>query len=102
MKKIFVCECKAETVNDEFVNHKFKVLKGSDNEECLFSPVDLPQMNPYDWFGLYSVLFKEKSKYVNQLLHLKKMIRLYFMDMCKMDVEMGEFVKKKIFVRPYD
>lgn len=56
---------------------------------------------------LYSILAKEKTLYVNQLLHLKKMIRLYFMDLCMMDVEMEffsffSFLRKKICVGPCD
>lgn len=54
LKKIsVVCECEAESMNDEFLNRKFEALRGSDNQDCAFYFANLPQLNPYNWF-IYS------------------------------------------------
>lgn len=52
-------------------------------------------MNPHDWFMFSAILAKEKPKYMNQITHLDKMIRFYFVEINKMDVELAIFLKKK-------
>lgn len=92
-----IYECEAESVmNDEFMNYKFKAVRGSDKEEFLFSFVGLPLMNLHEQFMLFSIFSKEKNKYMKQILHVKNMIRFCFMEMCRIDMEMDEVLKKKI------
>lgn len=49
----------------------------------------VPIMNPHDWIMLSAILEKEKSNYLNQIIHLKKMIKFYFIEISKMDIELA-------------
>lgn len=82
-------------LNDELLNYKVRVVRRINNKEFMFSFVDLPLMNPHEWFMLFSIFNMDNEKYVNQIIHLKKIIRFYFLEICKMDVELAEFLKKK-------
>lgn len=87
---------------DEIANYKFKALRGSNNEEFLFSFVDLSLMNLNDWIMLFNVLSQEKTKYASQLMHLKRMIRSYCLEISKMDVEVVVVLQINTSVMPCD
>lgn len=51
---------------------------------------------------LVLIFSKDKTKYVYQILSLKQMILYYFLEMCKMDVEMAKFLEEKKTIGPCD
>lgn len=67
LKKIVVVKKCEEEKTDGYTNYKFTVLRGLTTKLFEFSFTDLPIMNPYDWFMLFSHLMQQESKFASQL-----------------------------------
>lgn len=99
MTKIYaIKDCDIMEV-DGFVNYKFSI-RGSANEEFLFSFVELPLMNPHDCLIFFNILSKDKTQYVNRLQHLKIMIKFYCLEIFKIDIEVTSALNRNKTVEP--
>lgn len=56
LKKIVAVKKYKKEKTDGYTNYNFTMLKGLNYEVYEFSFFDLPIMNPYDWFMLFSLL----------------------------------------------
>lgn len=76
-KKIAIIKVFKPAETEDFINVRFKALRGASNSVFEFTLADLPCLNPYDWISLFSLLSKDEQKYEPILAHLKGMLVSY-------------------------
>ncbi|KAL7600728.1 hypothetical protein Lser_V15G23040 [Lactuca serriola] len=63
-----------------FMNVRFKVLRGSAKTEHAISLADLPNLNPHDWIILHNILLTNEAEYGPIIDHFKRMLVCYIME----------------------
>ncbi|KAL7605852.1 hypothetical protein Lser_V15G18825 [Lactuca serriola] len=72
-----------------FINVRFKVLRGSAKAEHAISLADLPNLNPHHWIILHNILLTNEAEYGPIIDHFKRMLVCYIMDVALMDQEIA-------------
>ena len=83
-----------------FINVRFKILRGSEKTEHAISLADLPNLNPHDWIILHNILLTNEKEYEPIIDHLKRMLGCYVMEVAKLDQEIASVLRKKPTVSP--
>ncbi|KAL7603349.1 hypothetical protein Lser_V15G18232 [Lactuca serriola] len=83
-----------------FINIRFKVLRGSAKTEHAISLADLPNLNPHDWIILHNILLTNEAEYGPIIDHFKRMLMCYIMEVALMDQEIASVFKKKPTISP--
>ncbi|KAL7619172.1 hypothetical protein Lser_V15G03621 [Lactuca serriola] len=84
----------------QFINVRFKVIRGSARTAHHISLADLPNLNPHDWIVLHNILLMNEAGYGLIIDHIKRMIVCYIMEVALMDQEVATVFKKKPKIAP--
>lgn len=100
LKKIVGLKVHAPIPTDSFVNVSFTGIRGSDKQPMKFSLVDLPTMNPFDWIVCFRILSKEPVDKGPLIIHFRRMLKGYIIEVSKLDAEIAKLFKSKLLTMP--
>ena len=100
LKKIVALKVHAPVKTDWFVNVSFTGIRGSDKQPTKFSLADLPMMNPFDWIVMFRILSKEPADKGPLIIHFRRMLKSYIIEVSKLDVEIAILLKTRPLHNP--